>query len=139
MPNGRLHTILQVQNVYTTCLAPRALGGALPSQSEVTVANPHIITFGLVVSACCLAISVASVVLSVLWPHPLLSRIRQLTLLPLLFIACASIIFCTASIAIYAIYSGCSSWDFVGRYAVPLVIALPFIIATVFTIPAIIA
>ena len=139
VPNGRLHSILQVQNAYTTCLAPRALGGALPSQSEVTAANPHILTFGLVVSVCCLAISLAGVVLSVLWPHPLLSRIRQLTLLPLLFIACASIIFCTASIAISAIYSGCSSWDFVGRYAVPLVIALPFIIATVFTIPAIIA
>ena len=63
-------------------------------------------------------------------------RIRQLTLLPLLFMACASIIFCTASIAIYAIYSGCSSWDLVGRYVVPLVIALPFLIAAVFTIPA---
>ncbi len=134
--NGRLHTILQVQNVYTTCLAPRALGGALPSQPEVTVANPHILTFGLVVSVCCLAICLASVVLSVLWPHPLLSRIRQLTLLPLLFIACASIIFCTASIAISAIYSGCSSSDLIGRYVVPLVIALPFFIATAFTIPA---
>ena len=139
VPNGRLHTILQVQNAYTTCQAPRALGGALPTQPEVTVANPHIMTFGLVVSVCCLAISLAGVVLSVLWPHLLLSRIRQLTLLPLLFIACASIIFCTASIATYAIYSGCGSWDLVGRYAVPLVIALPFIIATVFTIPALIA
>jgi len=139
VPNGRLHTILQVQNAYTTCLAPRALGGALPTQPEVTVANPHIMTFGLVVSVCCLAISLAGVVLSVLWPHPLLSLIRQLTLLPLLFIACASIIFCAASIAISAIYSGCSSWDLVGRYGVPLVIALPFIIATVFTIPALIA
>jgi hypothetical protein len=139
VPNGRLHTILQVQNAYTTCLAPRALGGALPTQPEVSVANPHIMTFGLVVSVSCLAISLASVVLSVLWPHTLLSRIRQLTLLPLLFIACASIIFCTASIATYAIHPGCGSWDLVGRYAVPLVIALPFIIATVFTIPAIIS
>jgi len=139
VPHDRLHTILQVQNVYTTCLALRALGGALPTQPEVTAANPHIMTFGLVVSVFCLAMSLAGVVLSVLWPHPLLSRIRQLTLLPWLFIACASIIFCTASIAIAAIYSGCSSWDVVGRYTVPLVIALPFIIATVFTIPAIIA
>ncbi|HEY6285506.1 MAG TPA: hypothetical protein VIX20_07580 [Ktedonobacteraceae bacterium] len=136
VPNGRLHTILQVQNVYTTCLAPRTLGGALPTQPDVTVANPHILTFGLAISVSCLVISVASVLLSVLWHHPLLLRIRQLTLLPLLFVACASIIFCTASIAIYAIYSGCSSWDLVGRYVVPLVIALPFLIAAVFTIPA---
>jgi hypothetical protein len=57
----------------------------------------------------------------------------------LLFIACESITFCTASIAIYAIHPGCSSWDLVGRYVVPLVIALPFIFATVFTIPAMIA
>jgi hypothetical protein len=136
VPHGRLHTILQIQNVYSTCLAPRALGGALPTQPDVTVANPHILTFGLAISVCCFAISVASVLLSVFWHHPLLLRIRQLTLLPLLFIACTSIIFCTTSIAIYAIYSGCSSWDLVGRYVVPLVIALPFLIAAVFTIPA---
>ncbi len=139
VPHGRLHIILQVQNVYTTCLAPRALGGALPTQRDVTVVNPHILTFGLIISVCCIAVSLAIVLLSVFWHHPLLLRIRQLTLLPLLFIACASIIFSTASIAIYAIYSGCSSWDLVGRYVVPLVIALPFFIAAVFTIPAMIA
>jgi hypothetical protein len=136
VPHGRLHTILQVQNVYSTCLAPRALGGALPTQPDVTVANPHTLTFGLVVSVCCLVICSASVVLSVFWRHPLLLRIRQLTLLPLLFIACASVIFCTASVAVYAIYSGCSTWDLAGRYVVPLVIALPFLIAAVFTLPA---
>ncbi|HYX50732.1 MAG TPA: hypothetical protein VE843_13365, partial [Ktedonobacteraceae bacterium] len=58
VPKGRLHSILQVHNVYTSCLAPRALGGALPAQPEVTVANPHILTFGLVVGVCCVAISV---------------------------------------------------------------------------------
>ncbi|MGZ6383891.1 MAG: hypothetical protein ACXWOL_00515 [Ktedonobacteraceae bacterium] len=136
VPKGRLHSILQVQNVYTSCLVPRTLGGALPTQPDVTVANPHILTLGLVVSVCCISISVVSVLLSVLWHHPLLSRIKQLTLLPLLFITCASIIFCTASIAIYAIYSGCSSWDLVGRYVVPLVISLPFVIAAIFSIPA---
>jgi hypothetical protein len=137
VPNGRLHTILQVQKVYTSCLAPRVLGGALPTQPDVTSANPHILTFGLIISVCCITISVASVFLSVFWHHPLLLRIRQLTLLPLLFLACASIIFCTASIAIYAL-QGCNSWDLAGRYVVPLVIALPFLIAAVFTIPAMI-
>ncbi len=78
------------------------------------------------------------VLLSVIFNYSLLKRIRQLTLLPLLFMACASIIFCTASISIYAIYSGCSTWDLVGRYVVPLVIALPFLIATIFTLPSII-
>ncbi len=136
VPKGRLHSILHLQNVYTSCLAPRALGGVLPTQPGVTVANPHILTFGLVVSVCCIAISVVSVLLSAFWNNPVLLRVRQLTLLPLLFIGCASIIFCSASIAIYAIYSGCSSWDLVGRYVVPLVIVLPFLIGAVFTIPA---
>ena len=45
VPSGRLHTILQVQNVYTSCLAPRVIGGALPTQPDVTIANPHILTF----------------------------------------------------------------------------------------------
>jgi hypothetical protein len=138
VPNDRLHTILQMQNIYTSCQAPRVLGGALPTQPDVTVANPHILTFGLVLSVCCIIISLACVFLSVILNHPLLMRIRQLTLLPLLFLACVSIIFCTASIAIYEIHSDCGSWDLVGRYAVPLVIGLPFLVAAVFTIPAMI-
>ena len=136
VPNSRLHTILQVQNVYTSCLAPRVLGGALPTQPDVTMANPHILTFGLVISACCIALCTVGVILSLIWQHPLLLNIRHLTLLPLLFMLCASVIFCTASISIYAIYSGCSTWDLIGRYVVPLVIVIPFLIATVFTLPS---
>jgi len=135
---GRLQTILQVQNLYSTCLAPRAIGGALPTQPGVTLANPHIVTFGLVVGVCCLALCTAGVYLSVFWRHAVLVRIRQLTLLPLLFFICTSIIFCTASIAVTALSAGCGPFDRIGRYVVPLVIALPFFIAAVFTIPAII-
>ncbi len=138
VPNGRMQTIMQVQSVYTSCLAPRALGGALPTQPNVTVANPHILTFGLVISISSIGVCVAMVLLSVIFKYPLLKRVRQLTLLPLLFMTCASIIFCTASISNYAIYSGCSTWDLVGRYVVPLVITLPFLIATVIALPSII-
>jgi len=139
VPHGRLHTILQVQHVYTTCLAPRAIGGALPTEPGVTSANPHLVTFGLIVGVCSLCISASSILLSAFWPHPLLLRLRRLTLLPMLFCICSSIIFCTASIAVDAINSGCSSVDLVGRYVVPLVIALPFFIAAVFTLPSMIA
>jgi hypothetical protein len=139
VPHDRLHTMLRVQNFYSTCLAPRALGGALPTQPDVAVANPHIVTFGLLVSVFCLALCAASVCLSFFWRHALLVRIRQLTLLPLLFFICTSIIFCTASITLSAFYSSCGPSDSVGRYVVPLVIALPFFIATAFTIPAMIA
>src|SRR6266699_2474493 len=123
---------------YIFCLAPRAIGGALPTQPDVTLANPHILTFGLVVSACCLAISVASVALSVFWHQALLVRLRQLTMLRLLFFVCTSIMFCSASVAVTALYAGCGDGDLVGRYVVPLVVALPFLIAAAFTIPAMI-
>ena len=128
-----------MQNRYITCLAPRAIGGALPTQPDVTLAHPHILTFGLIVSACCLAISVASVALSVFWHQALLVRLRQLTMLPLLFFVCTSIIFCSASVAVTALYAGCGDGDLVGRYVVPLVVALPFLIAAAFTIPAMIS
>jgi len=138
-PYDRLHTIMQVQQVYSTCLAPRVLGGALPTQPGVTVANPHIMTFGLVVSVSCIALIATSIFLSAFWHHPLLVCLRQLTLLPFLFIACASIIFCTASISVVVFHGGCSSLDPVGRYVMPLVIALPFFLAAIFTLPTMIA
>jgi hypothetical protein len=133
---NRLHTIMQVQQIYSTCLAPRVLGGALPTQPGVTAANPYILTFGLVVSVCCIALIATSIFLSAFWHHPVLVCLRQLTLLPLLFIVCASIIFCASSISAVALSGGCSFLDPAGRYVVPLVIVLPFLLAAVFTLPA---
>ena len=136
--HNRLHTILQVQQLYSTCLAPRVLGGALPTQPGVTVANPHIVTFGLLVSVSCIALVAAGLCLSAYWPHPVLVCLRHLTLLPCLFLACASIIFCASAIAVVAFHGGCSALDPAGRYVMPLVIALPFLLAAVFTLPALI-
>ncbi|HYX50444.1 MAG TPA: hypothetical protein VE843_11915, partial [Ktedonobacteraceae bacterium] len=59
VPHDRLHIIMQVQQLYSTCLAPRVLGGALPTQPDVTVANPHIMTVGLVVSVFSIALFTA--------------------------------------------------------------------------------
>ncbi len=138
-PQGRFHTILQVQSLYTTCLAPRVLGGALPTQPDVTLANPHLLTVGLVVSIDCLAVCAVYVALSVFWRPALLVRIRQLTILPLIFFFCTSLIFCTASISAVALVGDCGPWDTAGRYVVPLVIALPFFIAATLSIPFLIA
>lgn len=139
VPQGRLHAILQVQNLYTTCLVPRVLGGALPTQPDVTLANQHLLTFGLVVSVSCLAVCAVSVALSLFWQHAFLARIRQLIMLPLLFFLCTSIVFCTASVSVVGLVAGCGPWDTAGRYVVPLVVALPFIIAATFSIPLLIA
>ncbi len=134
-PQGRLHTILEVQHLYRTCLAPRVLGGALPTQPDVTLANPHLFTFGLVVSVCCLVVCTGCVALSVFWRQSLLVRMRRLTLLPLVFFLSTSLIFCVASISVIGLVAGCGPWDTVGRYVVPLVVGLPFVIAATLCIP----
>ena len=136
---NRLYTILKVQGLYATCLAPRALGGALPTQPGVTSANPHILTFGLIVVVASLAVSAGGCMLSLVTRQSSFTRIRQLTLLPLLFFLCTSAIFCLASISTGAIYSGCGPVDYVGRYVAALVLCLPFFVATMLIIPLLIA
>ncbi|HLZ25651.1 MAG TPA: hypothetical protein VKQ30_26295 [Ktedonobacterales bacterium] len=133
-----LHMMARVSGVYATCLAPRALGGALPTQPDVTNANPHVVTLGLIVAGGSLLITGVCSGLSFFSPHTALARVRQLTLLPLLFLLCVSVIFCTASIASGALVSGCGPWDLVGRYTVPLVLTLPYIVAAACLIPAMI-
>jgi hypothetical protein len=135
---NKLATFLHVEKAYLTCLAPRAIGGALPTQPEVTVANPHIITLGLVVGAGCLFVCSIAFVFSWVWPQTILTRIRRLTALPLLFFLCVSVIFGTASIAARSASTTCGPNDAIGRYTVPLVTALPFFIAAVLTVPLII-
>ncbi len=135
----RLHTILKVQKVYALCLAPRAIGGALPTQPDVTPANPHILTFGLAVVGCSLALSATGIALSLFSRHELFARVRRLTLLPMLFFVCTSVIFCFSSISSGAIYSGCGPVDYVGRYTAALVICLPFFVAAACVVPLIIS
>lgn len=132
----RLLNIAIVTGLYTYCLAPRALGGALPTQPDVTTADPHIVTFGLFVAFAGLALGVASLMLAK--RHPAFARVRQLTALPLLFFLCASIIFCITPNSSAAIGSGCGPADGAGRFAVPLVDALPLLIATLIILPGLI-
>jgi hypothetical protein len=133
---GRLLTIAEVTGLYTYCLAPRALGGALPTQPDVTTANPHIVTFGLFVVFSGLALGVASLFLAK--RHLVFVRVRQLNALPLLFFLCASIIFCITPNSGAALGSWCGPSDGAGRFVVPLVDALPFLIATLIVFPGLI-
>src|SRR5579875_42805 len=135
VPGNRLHTILKIGKVYLTCLAPRAIGGALPTQPDVTPANPHILTFALVIVGCSLVLCASGIGLSFFLQHQLLTRIRQLTFLPMIFFICTSAIFCVSSISIGAIYSGCGPVDYVGRYVVALVVCLPFFVAAACVVP----
>jgi hypothetical protein len=130
---GRLLNIAVIAGLYTYCLAPRALGGALATQPDVTTANPHLVTFGLFVAFSGLALGVASLFLAK--RYPVFARVRQLTALPMLFFLCASIIFWIAPNSAAALGSGCGPADGAGRYLVPLVDALPFLIATLIIFP----
>ncbi|GAC1343944.1 MAG: hypothetical protein NVSMB27_04340 [Ktedonobacteraceae bacterium] len=134
---GRLPTIEKVTGLYTYCLAPRAMGGALPTQPDVTTANPHLVTFGLFVVFSGLALGVVGLFLAKL--HPVFERVRQLTVLPLLFFLCVSIIFCITPNSAAGLGSGgCGPYDGSGRFVVPLVDVLPFLIATLIVFPGLI-
>ncbi len=134
----RLHTILQVQKVYLACLAPRAMGGALSTQPDVTPADPHILTFGLVVVGTALLLCLMGIGLAALTQRTSLLAMSRLSLMPVLFFLSASLIFSLASISVGAIYSGCGPVDYVGRYVVALVIVLPFLVATALVLPLLI-
>jgi hypothetical protein len=131
--SSRLTTILHIQSYYNTCIAPRIIGGALPSQADVTYTDPHLLTIGLVVGVFCIFASIAAIALSLYWRNPFLSDIRRLTGYPLLFAACSTLTFSVSNVSIRALQVGCGPWDLVGRYATPLLIAVPFIIAGIFT------
>src|SRR5260370_13590464 len=133
---GRLQTIAAIRRLYTYCLAPRRLGGALPTQPDVTTANPHLVTFGLFVAFSGLALGIASLFLSK--RYPVFARVLQLTALPLLFFLCASIIFWVAPNSVAAVMSVCGAADCPVRTVVPLVDALPFLIATLIVFPGLV-
>ncbi|MEO8973415.1 MAG: hypothetical protein ABI406_17655 [Ktedonobacteraceae bacterium] len=122
----RFQIVQQVWQLYHTCVAPRIIGGGLPSESALLVRlhKPLVYagTLGIVVAA-------AMVLLSLFWHDSLLVRIRQLALLPLLFAACSAIIFCLSSASTSGLMT-CNA-DFAGRYATPLLLTLPFIFAAV--------
>src|SRR5258708_8739201 len=135
LSSNRLHTILRVQQAYVSCLAPRALVGALPPPPVLTFPNPHILTLGLVVVGASAALSIGCIALSFAASYPCYTCMRKLVLLPLLFWFCASLIFCFASISISATAVPCGPVDYAGRYVVALVVALPFFIAAAVVFP----
>ncbi|WP_220211739.1 hypothetical protein [Reticulibacter mediterranei] len=131
----RVYSILRVGKVYLTCMLPRTLGGSLPSQPGVTIQHHHILTVGLVITFCCLLVCGGGFVLSWLRPHIIPTRLRQLTSLSLLFFLCTSTLFVVSSVSVRTLLVPCGPWDVIGRYTVPLVVVLPFLIASVLTLP----
>jgi hypothetical protein len=125
--------IPQVTALYSSCVAPRVIGGSLPTQPYVSLSNPAVVTPGLIINIVCIALACVAILLSFIWRHSILARIRQLTILPLIFMIITSVVYCVSSIVARENSPTCDQTDFAGRYAGPLVIALPFFIAAIVT------
>ncbi len=115
-----------VAALYMTCIAPRMIGGAIPS--EPGIASSIVYTSALALSVVCIFAVITLVACSLLVDHPLLIQPRKLAGLPLLFAASTAFLFCASTISAFGI--GCGR-DFAGRYATPLVLALPFFFAAI--------
>jgi hypothetical protein len=126
----RLRTIKAVSALYRSCVAPRVIGGATPLESPFLLAIHSPL---LMLSLVCMFTSLALLLASLVWKQPLLVCGRRLCALPLLFGVCSAVLYCTSSASAAILINGCQN-DFGGRYASPLVMALPFFLATVFTL-----
>src|SRR5437588_5738891 len=127
--HSRLALIHDEVFLYEKYVAPRVISGALPTESPV-MRSIH--SFTLDAELVCIVATSILVVLSLVWHHPQLVRIRQLGALPLLFAICSALTFCTS----IASSAGLISFqnDIAGRYATPLMLVLPFFFATTFTL-----
>ena len=123
---SRLSLLLGTTKFYAECVAPHILGGALPNGS---------ITKSILQAGVAILFALAAtgfVVIAVFRHHPLLQRIQQLAALPVLFGATTAVIFCVSGISAAGLLDPCTR-DEVGRYAAPLLLAVPFFFATIFT------
>lgn len=125
----RIHTIHRVTNAYITCVAPHVISGALPHESKLS-ATLHASL--LILMLFCIFATTTLIVASFIWHRPALLHARRLASLPTLFGACAAIIYCTGSASVYSLIS--CDLDLAGRYATPLMLIFPFLIATLFTL-----
>lgn len=128
----RLATVARVTTRYVGCVSPRIIGGATPFESPLlTVLHAPLLLIGVV----CSLGSLTLVACSFRWSRPALVCARRMVALPALFGLCSAALFCVSS-ASTSILISCQD-DFGGRYAAPLVMALPFFFATIFTLPGI--
>ncbi|HEX7733506.1 MAG TPA: hypothetical protein VF458_01540 [Ktedonobacteraceae bacterium] len=125
----RLLTIARVSTRYVGCVAPRVIGGGTPLEGQLLTAihAPLVVMGGI-----CLLASFGMVLASYKWRRPMLQRARSLAALPALFGGSSAVLYCVSK-ASASILISCDA-DFGGHYAAPLVLALPFFLATVVTL-----
>jgi hypothetical protein len=125
----RLDIFSGLTHLYTTCVGPRVLSGALPGVDAVL---KPLYTPTLVLSGLCVLGTLTLVALSFVRPRLSLLRVRRLAALPIVFASSVSIIFCATETAASGLWS--CQYDFAGRYATPLMLVVPFFVATIFVV-----
>jgi hypothetical protein len=128
IPKEHIALIAALIHLYQAYVAPRIISGALPIESA---ALSHVFAILFAVGLFLIVGTMFLVLLSLVWHHPVLLCIRKLAVLPLLFGLWTAIIFCTSPASAFGLQS--FQIDYAGRYATPLMLALPFFNATLIT------
>jgi hypothetical protein len=129
IPKQHIALIEALIHLYQGYVAPRIISGALPVESA---ALSHVFVILFAIGLIFIAGTVLLVVFSLVWHHPLLVSIQKLAALPLIFGLWTAIVFCSSSASAFGLQS--LQVDSVGRYAAPLMLALPFFYATLITV-----
>jgi hypothetical protein len=125
----RTTLIHNLYKLYKDFVAPRVISGALPMENSfLTNLHSYLLQIGLF----CIFATAIGIGISLIWQHPFFVRIRKLALLPLLFGFFTALTFILSTSSAAGLES--VTEDFAGRYATPLMLALPFFFATVVTV-----
>lgn len=124
----RLAIFFGLVDLYTNCVGPRVISGALPAEDRLLLMlhSPTLIAGLLSIFTTAMLVA-----LSFLWPHALLLSMRRLAALSLLFAASTVFFFYVTTVAAPGLWS--CNFDVAGRYATPIMLVLPFFFATVVT------
>lgn len=122
--------MLKLTASYATCVGPRVIGGNLPRESAFLTTIHTSLFF---IDAICIGITLLGLGFAYARPGSRVSIVRQLAALPTLFALCTIFLFCVSSASKSIFIGGCEA-DNAGRYAAPLMLALPFFYATAFTL-----
>jgi hypothetical protein len=121
--HGRLFLGAAITARYATCVAPRALDGALPGERLLLLPLRALLLVPALLALAC------AITLVVRRRH---QAVR--TGLPLLYAGVVSAVFCLGTSA-WASTKACDA-DLAGRYAVPLALVLPTLLLALFAAPA---
>ncbi len=130
--HDRLAILGGTVQLYGRCIVPEVIGGSLPSEPITlsSIVSFQLLTvFGMASLIILIVLFVSSFIFS---QNTIMISIRSLSAFPLLFASCTVFVFCFSNAVGGSIFQPCTR-DGVGRYAAPILLALPFVGATLCT------